>query len=67
MIFSNLKSWLRGTFHGVSPAYLPRYLEEFSFRYNHRGRAAELGTLVLRRALHSEPMPLFRLRAELEA
>lgn len=67
VIFSNLKSWLRGTFHGVSRAYLPRYLEEFSFRYNHRTRAAELGTLVLGRALRSEPMPLFRLRAELTA
>lgn len=67
VIFSNLKSWLRGTFHGVSPAYLPQYLEEFSFRYNHRSRPGELATLVLRRALRSEPMPLLRLRAELTA
>jgi hypothetical protein len=67
VIFSNLKSWLRGTFHGVSPAYLPRYLDEFSFRYDRRSRADELAALVLGRALRSDPMPLFRLRAELTA
>jgi hypothetical protein len=65
VIFSNLKSWMRGTFHGVSPAYLPRYLDEFSFRYDRRSRADELAALVLGRALRSDPMPLFRLRAEL--
>ena len=27
--FSNLKGWLRGTFHGVSPKHLHRYLQEF--------------------------------------
>ena len=67
VIFSNLKSWLRGTFHGVSPAYLVRYLDEFTFRYNHRSRAPETGTLLLRRALRADPAPLFRLRAELTA
>ena len=67
VVFSNLKSWLRGTFHGVSPAYLTRHLHEFSFRYDHRDRDKELATLVLRRALRSEPMPLFRLKAELRA
>ena len=67
VIFSNLKSWLRGTFHGVSPSYLTRYLDEFSFRYNHRSRHRDIGALVLRRAIRSEPVPLFRLRAELTA
>ena len=34
--FSNLKTWLAGTHHGVEPKYLSRYLDEFVFRYNRR-------------------------------
>jgi hypothetical protein len=30
-VFSNLKSWLNGTHHGVNPWYLQRYLDEFDF------------------------------------
>jgi hypothetical protein len=26
ILFSNLKAWLNGTFHGVSTKHLPRYL-----------------------------------------
>ncbi len=33
-IFGNLKTWIRGTFHGVSPKHLQRYLNEFVFRFN---------------------------------
>ena len=33
---SNLKSWLQGTHHGVSPKHLQPYLDEFAFRFNHR-------------------------------
>ena len=35
-IFSNLKSWLIGTHHGVSPQHLPAYLNEYVFRLNRR-------------------------------
>ena len=34
--FSNLKTWLRGTHHGVSPQHLQAYLNEFQFRFNRR-------------------------------
>ncbi len=34
--FSNLKTWLQGTHHGVSPKHLPAYLNEFVFRFNRR-------------------------------
>ncbi len=34
--FSNLKSWLIGTHHGVSEQHLPAYLNEFVFRFNRR-------------------------------
>ncbi len=34
--FSNLKTWLKGTRHGVSGKHLPRYVDEFVFRFNRR-------------------------------
>lgn len=35
-VFSNLKSWLIGTHHGVSKQHLPAYLNEYVFRFNRR-------------------------------
>lgn len=35
-VFSNLKTWLKGTHHGVDPKHLQAYLHEFVFRYNRR-------------------------------
>ena len=35
-VFSNLKMWLIGTHHGVSPQHLQAYLNEFCFRFNRR-------------------------------
>lgn len=63
-VFSNLKSWLRGTFHGVSPKHLRRYLDEFTYRFNERWREHELARLILERALASPPLPYARLIAE---
>jgi len=35
-VFSNLKTWLMGTHHGVGRKHLPHYLNEFVFRFNRR-------------------------------
>ena len=35
-VFADLKTWLNGTHHGVSPRHLPAYLNEFVFRFNRR-------------------------------
>lgn len=35
-IFSNLKTWLIGTHHGVSPQHTQAYLNEYVFRFNRR-------------------------------
>jgi transposase-like protein len=35
-VFSNLKTWLKGTHHGVSHRHLQAYLNEFTFRFNRR-------------------------------
>src|SRR5262249_38232394 len=37
-VFGNLKTWLRGTFHGVSPKHLQRSLDEFTYRLDRRWR-----------------------------
>ena len=47
-VFSNLKTWLRGTFHGVSPKHLPRYLQEFQLPV--RSPRTRERTLLLRPA-----------------
>lgn len=36
IVFSNLKTWLLGTHHGVSAQHLQAYLNEFVFRFNRR-------------------------------
>ena len=36
LVFSNLKAWINGTHHGVSPEHLQAYLNEFVFRFNRR-------------------------------
>ena len=36
LVFSNLKNWLNGIHHGVSPQHLQAYLNEFTFRFNRR-------------------------------
>jgi hypothetical protein len=38
VLFSNVKTWLNGTFHGVSAKYLPRYAREWSARYQLQSR-----------------------------
>lgn len=35
-VISNLKTWLRGTHHGVGADHLEHYLQEFVFRFNRR-------------------------------
>ena len=63
-VFGNLKTWLRGTFHGVSPKHLQRYLDEFVFRFDRRWRETELFIRVLHRALDTAPCPYHQLTAE---
>jgi len=36
LVISNLKTWLKGTFHGVSSKHLQAYLNEYMFRFNRR-------------------------------
>ena len=63
-VFGNLKTWLRGTFHGVSRKHLQRYLDEFVYRFDRRWREGELFGFVLNRAAHGDPLPYQQLVAE---
>jgi len=35
-VFSNLKTWALGVYHGLRKKHLQAYLDEFVFRFNHR-------------------------------
>ena len=48
-LFSNIKTWLNGTYHGVSTKHLPRYLREWSYRFNRRRSVKVLDGFVLHR------------------
>ena len=63
-VFGNRKTWLRGTFHGVSGKHLQRYLDEFVYRFDRRWREDELFGFVLKLAAHGEPFPYHRLVAD---
>lgn len=63
LLFSNLKTWLAGTFHGVTQKYLPGYLLEFEYRVNRRHDSPSLFGWVARRLMHHPPHPLAWVRA----
>ncbi len=63
-VFGNLKTWLRGAYHGVSPKHLQRYLNEFQFRFNKRWYEADLFSPVLHAAIAADPFPYRHLTAE---
>jgi hypothetical protein len=50
-LFSNIKAWLVGTHHGVSAKHLPRYLREWSHRFNRRNLPDGLDGYLIRRAV----------------
>ena len=60
---STLKTWLQGTFHGVSLKHLPRYLDEFSYRFDRRWREGEFFAFVARRVARGAPLPYHQLVA----
>lgn len=64
LVASNLKAWLLGTFRGVSPKHLQRYLDEFSYRLSRRSLADKLFFYVARRAVEGDPLTYHRLTAE---
>jgi transposase len=48
--WSLVKRGINGAYHHVSPKYLQHYLDEYSFRYNHRDDERAMFDSFLRRA-----------------
>jgi transposase-like protein len=51
IVLANFKRWLLDIFHGVSPAHLQAYLDEFCYRLNRRGQRQDLFRRILNRCL----------------
>src|SRR6201995_2238181 len=62
-LFSNIKAWLVGTHHGVSAKHLPRYLREWSYRFNRRNLPDGLDGYLIRRAVECATIPYDELTA----
>ena len=55
-IFSNLKGWARGVYHGLRRKHLQAYLDEFVFRFNRRKTRNAAFRSLLTLALKAKPM-----------
>jgi transposase-like protein len=64
VVFSNLKTWLAGRFHGVTHKYLHAYLAEFAYRFNRRRSPPQLFGWVSRRLMARPACTLAQLVAE---
>jgi len=56
-MLGNVKNALRGTYHGLRSQHLPRYLAEFSYRFNRRFALADLVPRLGYAATHAPPLP----------
>lgn len=61
-VFSNLKTWLHGTHHGVQPKYLQYYLDEFVFRFNRRQTPMAAFRTLLGIATQKKPVSLGQIK-----
>ena len=63
LFFSNFKAWLIGTFHGVTGRYLPRYVNEFLYRFNRRRHDESIFGYLARRTMGANHSSLTTIRA----
>ncbi|HXZ13841.1 MAG TPA: IS1595 family transposase [Candidatus Sulfotelmatobacter sp.] len=61
--FSLFKRGLRGSFHIVSKKHLPRYCDEFSYRFNRREKQPQMFEETVKRLLDAKPLPFKELTA----
>ncbi len=59
IVFSNLKTWLKGTYHGVSSKHLQAYLNEYVFRFNRRKTPMAAFQTLLGLASHVTSWPTY--------
>jgi transcription elongation factor Elf1/transposase-like protein len=58
IMIGNMKTFINGTFHGVSSKYLQEYLDEFCYRFNRRYWESELPMRLLNACLAHVPVKL---------
>lgn len=56
-MLGNVKNSLHGTYHAIRGKHLPRYLAEFSYRFNRRFDLAGMLASLGRAAAHTPPLP----------
>ena len=61
ILIGNAKSFIRGTYHGVSHKYLQQYLGEFCFRFNRRFTEYQLTDRILYACLNTHKFTLAEL------
>ena len=61
-IIGNVKNALTGTYHAIRAKHLPRYLAEFSYRFNRRFKLEEMIPRLGYAAVRTPPMPFRLLR-----
>ena len=55
-VFSNLKGWARGVYHGLRRKHLQAYLDEFVFRFNRRKNRHAAFRSLFRIASNAKPL-----------
>lgn len=61
IVIGNIKTFLNGTFHGVSSKFLHKYLAEFSYRFNRRRKERQLSMRLLNACQAHAPITLAAL------
>lgn len=56
IVISNFKSYLLGTYHGISGKYVQEYLDEFCYRLNRRFWEEQIPNRLLRACIDHEPV-----------
>ena len=56
-MIGNVKNAIHGTYHAINQKHLPRYLAEFSFKFNHRFNLEWMITDLARAGVRTAPMP----------
>ncbi len=64
-VFSNLKGWARGVYHGLRRKHLQAYLDEFVFRFNRRKTRHDAFRSLFRLATNAQPLT-YSMLIELE-
>ncbi|MFV8422271.1 IS1595 family transposase [Vibrio parahaemolyticus] len=56
-MIGNVKNAMHGTYHAIRLKHLPRYLAEFSYKFNRRFELAAMPDRLIRAAVKAPPMP----------